>query len=70
MKRLNGLVVVCAVLVASLLTVGIALAQVNAVDWAGAVTDPQNAAVAGAKVSIKNLATNAMRSVQTGVPDA
>ena len=66
MIRSNVRVVVCAVLVAALLAAGTALAQVNAVDLAGAITDQQNAAVAGAKVTIKNLATNASRSVLSG----
>ena len=66
MKRSHGLVLVCAAMLAFLVAAGAALAQVNAVDWAGQITDPQNATVAGAKVSIRNLATNATRSVQTG----
>ncbi|HXZ20245.1 MAG TPA: carboxypeptidase-like regulatory domain-containing protein, partial [Candidatus Acidoferrales bacterium] len=66
MKRLNGLMLVCAAVLAALAAVGSALAQVNAVDWGGLITDPQSAAVGGAKVSIRNLATNATRSVQTG----
>jgi hypothetical protein len=66
MKRLNTLVLVCAAVLAALVAAGTALAQVNAVDLAGTITDPQNAVVADAKVSIKNLATNATRSVLTG----
>ncbi len=66
MKRLNGLVLVCAVILAVLLAAATAIAQVNAVDWTGVIADPQNANVAGAKVTIRNLATNATRSVQTG----
>jgi hypothetical protein len=41
------------------------LAQANAVDLGGSITDPQNAAVAGAKITVRNLATNATRSVQS-----
>jgi hypothetical protein len=66
MKRSQTLVVLVALLVAGLLAAGSAWAQVNAVDLSGTITDPNNAAVGGAKVEVKNLATNAARSVQTG----
>jgi hypothetical protein len=63
MKRLNTVVLVCVVV---LLAAATALAQVNAVDLGGLITDPQGGLLPGAKVSIKNLATNATRSAQTG----
>ncbi|HKO03902.1 MAG TPA: carboxypeptidase regulatory-like domain-containing protein [Candidatus Acidoferrales bacterium] len=66
MKRSHTVTIFFAFLVAGLLAAGAAWAQVNAVDLGGAITDPQNAAVSGAKVTMKNLATNAARSVQTG----
>ena len=65
MKRLNILELVCLVGLAVLLAAGTALAQVNAVDLGGLITDPQGGLLPGAKVSIKKLATNATRSAQT-----
>ncbi len=66
MKRLNGRVLVCGAVLGFLIAASAALAQVNAVDLAGTVTDQNNAVVAGAKVTIKNLATNATRTAQSG----
>ncbi|MBI3668292.1 MAG: TonB-dependent receptor [Acidobacteria bacterium] len=51
----------CVVLIAE----GVARAQVNTADLSGEVTDPQGLAVPGAKVSVKNLATGAVRSATT-----
>jgi len=66
MKRSHGVGVFVALLVTGLFAAGSAWAQVNAVDLSGMITDPGGAAVGGAKVEVKNLATNATRSVQTG----
>ena len=55
------LVLVCGLLVAGL-SAGPAFAQANAVDLSGQVLDPQGAAVAGTKVTMKNVATGASRS--------
>ena len=65
MKRAHAVAMLSAVLTAVLLAAGAARAQVNAVDLAGSITDPKNAAVAGATVTAKNLATNATRSAET-----
>ncbi len=51
----------CVVLIAE----GVARAQVNTADLSGEVTDPQGLVVPGAKVSVKNLATGAVRSATT-----
>ncbi|MCL4522337.1 MAG: TonB-dependent receptor, partial [Acidobacteria bacterium] len=42
-----------------------ALAQVNTVDLSVNVLDPSDAAIKGAKVTVKNVATSAMRTVDT-----
>jgi len=65
MKRLHGLVLVCAAMVAAIVAAGSLPAQVNTVDLSGTITDQQNATVAGAKLSLKNLATSAIRTVQS-----
>ncbi len=57
--------IVCLLLLAVTMA-GPAWAQVNAVDLSGQLTDPQGAAVAGAKVTVKNLATNVSRTTVTG----
>ena len=66
MKRLTQLGLASLAVLAVLLAAGVAIAQVNTVDLAGAITDPNNAVVAGAKVSLRNLATNATRTATTG----
>jgi len=66
MKRLQGLVLVCAAVLAAIVAVETARAQVNAVDLVGTITDQKAAVLPGAKVSLRNLATNASRSVQSG----
>jgi Carboxypeptidase regulatory-like domain len=66
MRRLYSLALVSGAVLAFLIAASAALGQVNAVDLAGTITDPQNAVVAGAKVTIRNLATNATRTVQSG----
>jgi len=65
MKRSHAVAILSSLVLAALLAAGAAFAQANAVDLSGHITDPSNAAVAGAKVSVRNLATNASRSVQT-----
>jgi hypothetical protein len=63
MKRLREctLVLVCGLLAVAF-SAPPAFAQANAVDLSGQVLDPQSAAVVGAKVTMKNLATGASRS--------
>jgi hypothetical protein len=59
---------VCALAVAVVLALGAvhsARAQVNTVNLSGSVLDPQDLAVAGATVTVKNLATGAERTAQT-----
>jgi hypothetical protein len=51
---------------AALLIAGVPLlSQVNTVDLSGQVTDPQGLVIPGAKVTAKNLATGAIRTVET-----
>jgi Carboxypeptidase regulatory-like domain len=66
MRRLYSLALVSGAVLAFLIAASAALAQVNAVDLTGSVTDQHNAVVAGAKVTIRNLATNATRTVLSG----
>jgi Carboxypeptidase regulatory-like domain len=66
MKRSHAVGIYVALLMAGILAASAAWAQVNAVDLGGLITDPQNAPVSGAKVTVKNLATNAARSAETG----
>ena len=68
MKRLTRIGLAGVALLSVLLAASVVMAQVNTVDMAGTVTDPNNAAVAGAKVSLRNLATNATRTATSG-PD-
>lgn len=63
--RFRDWVGVWVLVVGLLLTAGTALAQVNTVDLSGTVLDPQGAAVPGARVSVKNLATGITRSTET-----
>ena len=58
---LAGVALVCALMAAR-----VVMAQVNTVDLAGTITDPNNAVVAEAKVTLRNLATNAARTVTSG----
>ena len=53
------------ILVVALLATEPAFCQVNTVDLSGTVFDPQNLAVASAKISVKNLATGATRSKES-----
>jgi len=63
---MRGRDVVCALLLLACLMLAVpASAQVNTVDLSGQVLDPQKAAVPGAKVTVKNLATGATRSTET-----
>jgi hypothetical protein len=66
MKRWHEciLVLVCGFLVAAL-SAAPAFAQANAVELSGQILDPQGASVAGAKVVVKNLATQASRTVDS-----
>jgi hypothetical protein len=66
MKASRGFALSVMLLVAGLVATGVAWAQVNAVDLAGTITDPQGKAVADAKVTVRNLATNLSRSKQSG----
>jgi carboxypeptidase family protein len=66
MKPSRAVAVLVVLLVAALLAVGTAIAQVNAVDLAGTINDPQGHVVSDAKVTVRNLATNLSRSKQTG----
>ncbi|HEY4819094.1 MAG TPA: carboxypeptidase regulatory-like domain-containing protein [Candidatus Acidoferrum sp.] len=60
-RRLGVWVIVVCVLVLSFAFRGIA--QVNSATLSGAVTDPQGLAVRGAKVTVTNAATGAVRSI-------
>ena len=61
--RVNGMRNLLIAMVGILLAAGVAVqAQVNTVDLTVVVFDPQELGVAGAKVSVKNLATGANRS--------
>src|SRR5271168_3752773 len=65
MKRSHAVGILFSLLVAALLAAGPIWAQVNAVDLSGTVTDQTGAVVNGAKVTVKNLATNATRTVES-----
>ncbi|HUJ39368.1 MAG TPA: carboxypeptidase regulatory-like domain-containing protein [Candidatus Acidoferrales bacterium] len=63
MKRLTRFGLAGAALLAVLLAAGAAMAQLNTVDLSGIVTDQHGAVVPEAKVTLRNLATNAARTV-------
>jgi hypothetical protein len=63
--RVRFAVCLGAVLASLFLALAPARAQVNSVDLSGQVVDPKGLAVAGASVTVKNLATSAMRSTTT-----
>jgi hypothetical protein len=66
MNQRSWFLTIFGVVVLGLLCPALAWAQANAVDLTGTITDPQNAAVTGAKVKVRNLATNAAREVLSG----
>ena len=66
MKLSHGRALLILLAVAGLLAAGALRAQVNAVDLAGTITDPQGKAVADAKVTVRNLATNLSHTKQSG----
>jgi hypothetical protein len=63
--RLRDWVCLLVVTMGLLLAATPAHSQVNTVNLSGTVLDPQNLAVANAKVTVKNLATGAERSVES-----
>ena len=62
---LRTVVSLFALLIATALAAGSLRAQINTVDLAGTVLDPQNRSIENAKVTVKNLATGATRTAQT-----